>query len=160
MTTTTQQPKPLPSRWLPLIRFFLKLYTRLNVAVYRLSRGRLMNTFPGGYPICLVEMVGRHSGRRRTIPLIYIPRGSDIILGASQGGMDVHPAWYYNLKANPDIRIIHGSQNRKMRARQVSDEEKQQLWPRMVEVYPDFDLYQARTQRNIPVFLCHPVEEV
>ena len=153
----TPAPKPIPHQWQPLIRFFLKLYTRLNVAVYRISRGRLMNTFPGGAPICLVAMTGRRSGRRRTIPLIYIPHGDEVILGASQGGMDVHPAWYYNLLAEPEVEITAGGSRRRMLARQVDDAEKRQLWPRMVEVYSDFDQYQARTSRNIPVFLCSPV---
>lgn len=152
------EPKPIPHRWLPVIRFFLKLYTRLNVAVYRLSGGRLMNTFPGGFPICLVTMAGRRSGRQRTIPLIHIPYGDDVILAASQGGMDVHPAWYYNLKANPDVEVLAGNVQRSMRARLVDDVEKGQLWPVMVAVYPDFDQYQARTTRNIPVFLCTPTD--
>lgn len=152
------EPKPIPRRWLPVIRFFLKLYTRLNVAVYRLSGGRLMNTFPGGYPICLVTMTGRRSGRQRTIPLIHIPHGDDVILAASQGGMDVHPVWYYNLKANPEVEVLAGNVRRPMRARLVDDAEKRQLWPVMVAVYPDFDQYQARTTRNIPVFLCTPTD--
>jgi deazaflavin-dependent oxidoreductase (nitroreductase family) len=154
----TQKPvKPIPPQWNGAIRAVMKLFTRLNVAVYRASNGRLMNRFGNGAPICLVSMTGALTGRTRTIPLIYIPHGDDVILVASQGGMSEHPLWYHNLKAHPAIEVTAEGRTRRMIARQASDAEKAAVWPVAVAVYPDFVDYQARTERNIPVFICSPI---
>jgi deazaflavin-dependent oxidoreductase (nitroreductase family) len=116
-----------------------------------------MSRFPNGAPICLVTMTGRRTGKKRTIPLIHVPHGNEVILIASQGGMSPSPLWFHNLSANPDITISADGGTRRMRARRVDDAEKAALWPSAVAVYPDFDDYQARTERNIPVFLCSPI---
>ena len=84
--------------------------------------------------------------------------GDNCYLVASQGGMDRNPVWYYNIKANPDITIMHNGVTRKMRARQISEEEKAAAWPHLCSLYPDFDEYQARTDRAIPVFVCEPTK--
>ena len=154
---TQQRPRPIDPRFNGVIRAFMKLYTRLNVAVYRASNGRLMNRFPNGSPICLVTMTGRRSGRKRTVPLIYIPSGDDVILIASQAGMSTHPVWFHNISANPEVGITAGGHTRRLRARRASNAEKAALWPVAVAVYPDFEQYQARTERNIPVLICSPV---
>ena len=144
--TSNDNGKP-PPRWL------LKTFTRINVFVYKLSGGRLMNALDG-MPIVLVKMTGAKSGKVKTIPLMYVPHDKGFILVASQGGAPKHPVWYYNLVKNPDVEITHGGQTRKLKARQVSDEEKAALWPTCVEYYPPYEQYQQRTDRNIPVFLC------
>ncbi|MCX2982307.1 nitroreductase family deazaflavin-dependent oxidoreductase [Halieaceae bacterium IMCC14734] len=136
----------------------LKIFTRINVWVYRLSGGKLMNKL-GGDPICLVTMTGARSGKRRTIPLMYVPYGDTILLVASQGGMPRHPVWYNNLVANPDVTIEEGGLLRKLRAREVAGEERAQLWPVCVEHYADYDLYRQRTEREIPVFICEPITQ-
>ena len=148
-TQTTSLGKPPP-------KGVLKFFTRLNVWVYRLSGGRLMNKL-GGDPICLITMLGARSGKRRTIPLMYVPHGDAILLVASQGGMPKHPVWYHNLVANPEITAEQGGILRKLRAREVGGEEKAQLWPICVEHYADYAIYQQRTSRPIPVFICEPV---
>jgi F420H(2)-dependent quinone reductase len=135
-----------------VIRFF----TALNVLIYRLSGGRLMNRMEGA-PICLVTMTGRKSGKRKTIALMYTPHAQDVLLVASLGGAPAHPAWYYNLKAHPGIEIQAGRLRRKMLAREASPEEKRSLWPVVVANYRSFDAYQKRTTRNIPLFICSPV---
>lgn len=140
-----------------ITRRIMPLYTRLNVWVFKKSRGRLMKNFPGGYPICAVSMTGRRSGQKREIALIHLPHGENKLLVASQGGMDMHPAWHYNLQADPKIEIMIGGNTRPYIARQVSDEEKRDLWPHLLSLYPAFDEYQARTDRNIPVYLCEPL---
>lgn len=152
----TPPAKPIDPRLNGLIRTVMKLYTRLNVFVYRASAGRLMNRFPNGSPICLVTMTGARSGRRRTVPLIHIPHGEDVILVASQGGMSTHPLWYHNIRAHPEVCITEGGRTRRMIARLVDDDGKAAVWPIAVAVYPDFTTYQARTERNIPVFVCSP----
>ncbi|MAT91688.1 MAG: nitroreductase family deazaflavin-dependent oxidoreductase [Halioglobus sp.] len=142
---------------IPIVRFFMRWATRLNVAVFRASKGRLMNRFIGGYPVCIVTTRGAKTGKVRRIALIHLPYGPDKkLLVASQGGMPRNPVWYYNIKANPGVKIMVGGEEKDYIARQVSDEEKAELWPHLLSLYPDFDEYQARTDRNIPVFMCEP----
>jgi deazaflavin-dependent oxidoreductase (nitroreductase family) len=140
--------KPPPKR---IIRFF----TALNVLIYRLSGGRLMNRLEGA-PICLVTMTGRKSGKKKTIALMYTPHGQEVLLVASLGGAPQHPVWYYNLKAQPQIELQAGRVRRKMVAREASPEEKRLLWPVVVANYPSFAAYQQRTTREIPLFVCSP----
>lgn len=134
-----------------VIRFF----TALNVLIYRLSGGRLMNRMEGA-PICLVTMTGRKSGKLKTIALMYTPHGEDVLLVASLGGAPAHPVWYYNLKAQPQIEIQAGTVRRKMLAREATAQEKRTLWPVAVANYRSFDAYQKRTTRDIPLFICSP----
>ncbi len=141
---------------LPAIRFVMRWASKLQVGVFRATKGRMMNKFIGGYPVCIVTTRGAKSGKVRRIPLIHLPHGDNILLVASSGGMPKHPVWYYNIKAHPDIEIMVGSEEKTYHARQVSDEEKAALWPHLLSLYPDFDEYQARTDRNIPVFSCEP----
>lgn len=142
----TDYGKP-PPRWL------LKTFTRINVFVYKLSGGRLMNKL-SGMPIVLVTMTGARSGRTITIPLMYVPHDKGFILVASQGGAPKHPAWYHNLVKNPEIEITFQGRTRKLTARLVDEQEKATLWPTCVEYYPPYEQYQKRTERQIPVFLC------
>ena len=142
---------------LPAIKLVLKWTSKFQAGVFRLSKGRLMNSFLGG-PVCMVTMTGAKSGKTLRLPLIHIAHGDNKLLVASSGGMPKNPAWYYNLKANPEIHIMADGEDRPYQARQVSDEEKAELWPVLLAVYPDFDEYQARTDRNIPVFSCEPRE--
>ncbi len=147
----------IPSNWVWLVRKILKKYTSLNVWVYKKSNGSLMKNFPGGYPICIVTMTGRKTGAKREIALIDLPMGENRLLVASQGGMDIHPLWYYNVVANPNVEIMRDGITRSYVAEQVTPEKKGELWPHLISLYPDFDEYQARTDRDIPVFLCKPV---
>lgn len=152
--TRREDVKPIPVKQQGLIHTIMKWYTRFNVSVFKLSRGRLMKRFPGGYPICVVGTTGARSGKRREVALIYLPWGDKVLLVASQGGMEKHPFWYYNVLASPRVDILYGGTTRHLTARQASDDEKRDLWPHLLTLYPDFDEYQARTDRNIPVFIC------
>ena len=147
--------RPIPAAAVPIIKGVMHVMTRVHVWIYRLTEGRVGKTFAGS-PCCLVVMTGHKTGERRTIPLIYIPDGDDVILVASQGGMEKHPGWYWNLKAHPNVEIIAEGRTREMVARQADDAEKARRWSKAVAVYPDFDQYQARTDRDIPLFVCSP----
>ncbi len=127
----------------------------LNVAVYRYSKGRLMNNV-GGTPICLVIMTGRKTGKVRTLPLMCGTRGENVLLVASLGGAAVSPAWYYNLKANPRVRIQIGASRREMLAREATSQERAALWPIVVANFPSFTDYQKRTARILPIMVCTP----
>lgn len=146
----------IPERIVGIVRFFMKNYTRFNVWVYKKTNGKWMKNFPGGYPICIVGMTGKKSGQRREVGLIHLPDGENKFLVASQGGLNKHPVWYHNVKANPNIDIMIGGIKKDYIATQLSSEEKRDAWPRLLALYPDFDEYQARTDRDIPVFLCTP----
>jgi deazaflavin-dependent oxidoreductase (nitroreductase family) len=147
--------KPIPKGAVPFMKKFMHAMTRGHVWLFETSQGRLGKTFAGA-PCCLVKMRGRKSGQMRTIPLIYIPDGDDVILIASQGGLDFDPVWVRNLDADPNVEIIAAGKTRKMVARRADDAEKAKRWPVAVAVYKDFDQYQARTDRDIPLFVCSP----
>jgi len=147
----------IPVKYEKLVRLGAKVFSRLNVAVYKLSGGRLMNKGAADKPICIVTMTGRKTGKKRDVPLMHVSSGDRKILVASLGGISKNPVWYYNLKANPDVTITADGVTRAYRAREVSPDEKASLWPAIVEAYPPYDEYQARTDRDIPVFVCDPV---
>jgi deazaflavin-dependent oxidoreductase (nitroreductase family) len=137
-------------------RAAVKLMNRVNTWVYRLTSGRLGGRFLRGAPVCLLTVRGRKTGQPRTAALLYLADGEDVIVVASLGGMSQHPLWYLNLEANPDVTVQIGGATRAMTARRVSDEEKAALWPRLTAMYRDYDDYQGRTTRNIPVIRLSP----
>jgi deazaflavin-dependent oxidoreductase (nitroreductase family) len=133
----------------------MKLFIAANVGVYRLTGGRLGGKF-GGAPVLLLDHVGRKSGRRRTSPLIYTRDGEDLLIVASRGGSDATPAWWLNLRAKPATTVQVGSRHHDVVAHQASPEEKQRLWPLVVDQYGDYAVYQQRTKREIPVIVLSP----
>jgi F420H(2)-dependent quinone reductase len=126
------------------------VFTAGHVNLYRLSGGSLGRTM-GGVPILLLDHVGRKSGKKRTLPLMYAPDGDDLVLVASYGGARKHPAWYLNLTADPDTTVQVGSERREVRAQDVEGEERDRLWAKAAAAYPAYDVYQRRTDRRIPV---------
>ena len=135
--------------------WIVKLTTPMNVAIYRLSGGRLMNKMEG-CPVCIVTMTGHKSGQKRTIALMYVPDGDNVLLVASLGGAPNNPAWYQNFKARPEIEIEVGKSRRKMLAHEANPEEYAKVWPKAVAAYPSYAEYQKNTTRVIPVFICTP----
>jgi deazaflavin-dependent oxidoreductase (nitroreductase family) len=133
----------------------IKVMSALNTWAFRASGGRIGSRFRGA-PVLLLTTTGRKSGQRRTAPVLYLRDGEDFVVVASKGGMSKHPGWYRNLEANPDVEVEIDRDCRKMLARRASDQEKTELWPRLVEMYQDFADYQARTDRNIPVVILTP----
>jgi deazaflavin-dependent oxidoreductase (nitroreductase family) len=127
-------------------------FTQAHVYTYRLSGGRVGGTFRGS-PVCLVDHVGRKSGKKHTSPLIYARDGDDLVIVASKGGSRKDPMWWLNLKEHPETTVRVGSETRAVRARQATPEEKRRLWPVVVEVYAPYDEYQRKTDRDIPVIL-------
>jgi deazaflavin-dependent oxidoreductase (nitroreductase family) len=131
-------------------------FVSMHVAAYRLTGGRIGGRFLRGAPTLLLDHVGRRSGKRRTSPLIYVEDGDDLAIVASKGGSHRHPAWWLNLRANPRTTVQVGGERREMVARRAIPEEKARLWPRLIEVWPDYDAYQRRTEREIPVVILSP----
>jgi F420H(2)-dependent quinone reductase len=130
-------------------------FTDFHTVTYKLTGGRIGGTY-GRAPIALVESVGRKSGKRRTHPLISRADGDNLVIVASKGGIDRHPSWYLNLKANPETTVWWKGKRRHVRARDATDEERERLWPMMVEVYPPYESYQRRTERKIPLLVLEP----
>jgi deazaflavin-dependent oxidoreductase (nitroreductase family) len=148
--------RPSSEREYRRVKPFIRLMSWANKRVFQLSGGRLGNKFLRGAPVGLLTTVGRKSGQPRTTPLIYLEDGDRIVLVASQGGLPHHPIWYLNLEADPDAEFQVGRDARRLRARRASDAEKRDLWPRLCSIYPDYDDYQRRTERNIPVVILEP----
>jgi F420H(2)-dependent quinone reductase len=109
--------------------------------------------------MCLLDHVGAKSGKKRTTPLLYVRDGEDVVLVASKGGFPRHPAWFHNLKANPDTTVQIGGERRAVHARVATPEERERLWPLAVEAYRGYSLYQKRSQgREIPMIVLEPRE--
>ncbi|HYS39584.1 MAG TPA: nitroreductase family deazaflavin-dependent oxidoreductase [Pseudonocardiaceae bacterium] len=104
-----------------------------------------------GATILLLTTTGRRSGTQHRTALIYRQVGDDYVIVASRGGAPTHPAWYLNLAANPDVRIQVKDQEFAGRARVADGDERAKLWSLMAEVWPDYDSYQTKTDRQIPV---------
>jgi deazaflavin-dependent oxidoreductase (nitroreductase family) len=130
-------------------------FTQMHVRAYRASRGRLGKTYKGA-PVLLLDHVGRKSGRHLTSPLIFGQDGGNLILVASFGGAPRDPFWWPNLKASPETTVNVYGDVRRVRARQAGPEEKARIWPKMAAIYPPYDDYQRRTERDIPVVILEP----
>jgi deazaflavin-dependent oxidoreductase (nitroreductase family) len=145
-----------------LARRVIKLMSAANVRVYRLTRGRIGGTWRVGaawrkpVPICLVEHRGRRTGRIRTSPLVYLRDGQSVVVVASQAGRPQHPLWYRNIEADPDVTVQLRGDRVAMRAHTADATERARLWPKLVELYSDYDSYQSWTEREIPVVVLEP----
>lgn len=131
-------------------------FTEAHVAAYRKTGGRIGRTFLRGTDICLVDHVGRRSGEDRTTPLIYIRDADAVVIVASNGGAPSHPAWLHNLRAHPQTTVQVRSERWPVAAREATDPEREQLWPRLDDAWPDYEGYRARADRKIPIVLLEP----
>jgi deazaflavin-dependent oxidoreductase (nitroreductase family) len=109
-----------------------------------------------GAPTLLLTTTGRRSGEPRTQALIFARDGDDYLVVASMGGAPKHPSWYLNLTADPDAQIQVKGNHVRVRAHTASDDEKPRLWRIVNEVWPNYDVYQTRTDRAIPVVVLSP----
>ena len=134
----------------------IKVMSRLTTRLYRLTNGRIGGKFLKGTDVVLVTTLGRRSGEPRTVPLLFMEDGPDLILVASQGGMPSNPAWYYNVVEHPEVTVNRRGVETDMVASEVGAEERTELWPRLVDMYADFTDYQERTERTIPVIRLSP----
>jgi len=125
---------------------------KLNVPIYRATRGRLMNSV-GRAPVLLLTSTGRRSGKQRTAPVVYLDDGERLIVIGSNAGNLNEPGWSHNLKANPDAEVEIRGKRWRVRARVAEGDERAELWRRMNEQYAGFDDYERRTSRNIVVFV-------
>ncbi len=148
-------PKPYTARQERFGRRFVRVASKWNIWLYRKTNGR-MGAKLRAAPVCLLTTTGRRTGLARTVPLLYLADGERVVVVASQGGMSTHPEWYLNVVANPKVTVEIDGDARAMLARTATPDEKRALWPRLVAMYPSYDTYQQRTEREIPVVVCEP----
>jgi deazaflavin-dependent oxidoreductase (nitroreductase family) len=133
------------------------LFGQEHVDRYRETDGEEGHDWQKGTSILLLTTTGRKSGEERTTPLIYGRHGDAFTVVASKGGADEPPAWYRNLEEDPEVEIQVKADVMKARARTASEDEKPELWKMMASEWPDYDDYQKKTDREIPVVVLEPV---
>lgn len=150
-TSAVPAPKPGTPLWRPW-----NAITKLNVRLYRATGGRIGGRYDKA-PVCILHHKGAKSGVVRETPLVYLADGDRVVLVASMGGNPKNPHWYHNLKAHPETEVEVGGKRRPVTARVVTDEtERNALWPRLLELWPAWADYQARTDRVLPVIVLEP----
>ena len=128
-----------------------------HVRRYRETDGEVGYDWNGA-PTLLLTTTGRRSGEARTHPLIFGRHGDDLLVVASVGGGPKHPAWYHNLVANPRAEVQVRADRFAVEAHTATADEKPRLWRIVNDVWPNYDTYQARTEREIPVVVLRPLE--
>ena len=124
--------------------------------IYERTDGRIGRSL-GGRPMLLLRTVGARTGQRRTAALLYVRDGTSYVVVASTGGGPRHPGWYHNLRAQPDVEIQIGRERIRVRARDATDDERPRLWAEANRVNGgQYDVYQSRTDRRIPVVVLEP----
>lgn len=118
---------------------------------FRANGGKVGGMFEGRTNMVLITTTGARSGRETTNPLVYVPDTDRIVIIASNGGDDKHPAWYHNLRADPELTVELGTETYTGKAEFVTGPESDELYARMVEIMPQFADYKAKTTRQIPV---------
>jgi deazaflavin-dependent oxidoreductase (nitroreductase family) len=133
----------------------LRWLGKLNVPIYRLTRGRVMGKVNRA-PVLLLTTKGRRSGQLRTAPVLFMRDGERVVVIGSNAGNVRPPAWALNLLADPEAEVQIRGERRNVRARVAEGEERETLWGAMNEQYGGFDDYRERTARNINVFVLEP----
>jgi deazaflavin-dependent oxidoreductase (nitroreductase family) len=126
-----------------------------HIRAYRQSGGEVGYLW-NGVPTLLLTTTGRRTGQERTSALIFARDADDYLIVASKGGMPSHPLWYLNLQANPQAKIQVKADELAVVAHTATADEKPRLWKIVTDVWPNYDAYQSRTDRNIPVVVLTP----
>ena len=143
MSPQTPPPMPVPGTDISLLG-------AEHVRVYRETNGEKGYLW-NGVPTLLLTTRGRMSGEPRTIPIIYTPVGDAYVIIASKGGSPTHPKWYLNLLQDPRVEIQVKAERFEGLARTADSPEREALWVEAVKAWPNYDIYQSRTDRKIPV---------
>lgn len=133
------------------------LFGKEHVKRYEETDGEVGHVWENGTTTLILTTTGRRSGEQRSTPLIYRTHGDDLLVVASKGGDDSPPLWYLNVQADPEVRVQVKGDRFTARARTATPEEKPEMWRRMAEVWPAYDEYQTKTDREIPVIVLERV---
>jgi deazaflavin-dependent oxidoreductase (nitroreductase family) len=128
------------------------LFGKEHVDRYRETGGEEGHDWQGTQTLLLTTK-GRRSGEPRELPLIYGRHGDDYLIVASKGGADAPPAWYVNLRDDPEVDVQVGGDRFHARARTATPDERRKLWPTMTSEWPAYDEYQTKTKREIPIVI-------
>jgi F420H(2)-dependent quinone reductase len=134
----------------------IKWMSKAQTWMFKKSGGKLGNKFLKGTEVGILTTIGRKSGEPRDSPLLFLQEGQRIVLVASQGGRATNPMWYLNLKADPQITFQTKTDTHALVARDADDAEREQYWPKLDAMYPDFENYRSYTDRKIPIVICDP----
>lgn len=133
------------------------LFGQEHVQRYRETDGEEGHDWQKGSKVLILTTTGRKSGEKRDTPLIYETNGDSWVVVASKGGAPEHPAWYLNLQADPEAEIQVKADRFPVRARTAEGEEREELWRLAARQWPDYDDYQQKTDRQIPVVVLERV---
>ena len=136
-------------------RYLIGVLARVDRVLFRLTKGRVTTGAGTRYGefVMMLTCRGARTGLDREVPLLCTPHEDALIVVASQGGRETHPAWYYNVKANPRVRVtFHGVIQERI-AREVVGEERERLWRIAASNYPGYEVYRSRVKRAIPVIV-------
>ena len=142
-----------------LQRAVVRTLGRAHAAVFRATRGRIGGRIVGA-PVLLLTTTGRKTGAARTTPLLYLRDGDRLAVVASFGGAATHPAWYLNLRADDAVQIDCGSDRFAARACVATPDERERLWPRVLDMYAGYADYQRKTSRVIPIVMIERSEPI
>ena len=136
-------------------KLFVSVFPAIDRRLLPLTRGRLSTGL--GQPIVLLHARGAKSGVERTTPLLATKQGDTVVVIASKAGATAHPAWFHNVRANPDVEVTFDGRRRPMRARIAEGDERERLWAMACDNYSGYGTYQRRAgERVIPVVALEP----
>ena len=128
---------------------------RLHTTLYRLTNGRVGGQ-AGPLAHLLLTTTGRKTGTARTVPLPYLLDGEAMVIVGSNGGMDRHPAWVFNLRANPNATVQLRERTVAVTAHEAQGAERARLWPALKAMNPAYGMYEQMTERELPVVVLKP----
>ena len=142
----------------PMAKIYGVIQQPLDRLIYRLSRGRTTaSSWLAGVKITMLTTTGAKSGQPRTLPVLGLSDGDEMIVIASNFGRPRNPSWYYNLRANPHATVVFDGARREMAARELTGAERERDYERGEEIYPGFTHYARWTNRRIPVLRLEPI---
>jgi deazaflavin-dependent oxidoreductase (nitroreductase family) len=146
------------ARQRPVTWFLVNVGNKIDPVLMKATGGRVKSTLTA--PTVLLTHTGSKSGRERTTPLAYFTDGDDVVVIASRGGHQNHPSWYFNVRANPGVKLWTKGGGGGYRAREAEGNERTHLWKLATTMYPGFASYQERAgDRRIPVIVCSPQDD-
>jgi deazaflavin-dependent oxidoreductase (nitroreductase family) len=154
----TKRDQPAGRRPSKLVAGLQNALTAAHSFLYRSSNGRLGGTIANS-PVLLLTTTGRRSGKQRTVPLLYLQDGRNVVLVASNGGAVRHPNWWLNLQTTGEAWVQIDGIRRQVKAEQASEAEKRRLWPLLTAMYPGYKRYQEITDRDIPVVILYSADK-
>jgi len=139
-----------------MLKFLFRTILSFSVWLYQRTNGKFGGKVQG-LPVLLLTTTGRKTGKKRITPLGYFEYDGYYVISASYAGLDIHPAWFQNLKSNPEVALQIKDKQLIAMAEPAKPALRQQLWDKLVELAPGYGAYEKRTTREIPMVLLRPI---